>query len=191
MSSEKSNILVTINDNAFLIKSNKLYHEDKIDIAIIADNLQEFEPEVYKMSPYELCNLLETEINSRLDINAKVMPIDMEITIDSDEFIVPVNDTPQYTYMGNNWFKVNIDKYEVDGKVFSKPSEFGIDKGQISKLNITDTTGAVVCNFDRGWDVHPQNEHKELCEQAKATLLKAREDVDSRSKSKARKMNER
>ena len=191
MSSEKSNILIKIDGISFLIETNKFHREDKIDIAIIADNLQEFEPEVYKMSPYELCSLLETEINSRLDINAKVMSLDMEITIFSDEFSVPINDTPQYTYMGNNWFKVNIGKYEVDGKVYSEPSQYGIDNGQISKLNITDATGAVVCNFDRGWDVHPKNEYKELCEQAKATLLKAREDVDSRSKSKAREMNER
>lgn len=52
-------------------------------------------------------------------------------------------------------------------KCFDKPSEYGIDKGRISKLMLK-IDGEVVCNFDRGWDLRPSSEN---AEKALAILL--------------------
>ena len=45
-------------------------------------------------------------------------------------------------------------------KHFEEGSEFGIDEGRISKLTIK-VDGKVTCNYDRGWDVKPQDEATE------------------------------
>ena len=42
-------------------------------------------------------------------------------------------------------------------KHFEEGSEFGIDGGRISKLTIK-VDGKVTCNYDRGWDVEPEDE---------------------------------
>lgn len=48
-------------------------------------------------------------------------------------------------------------------KYFEEPSEFGIDEGRISKLELR-VKGKIVANYDRGWDIKPANEtvEKEL-----------------------------
>ena len=38
---------------------------------------------------------------------------------------------------------------------FPKASQWGIDNGRISKLEIRNKDKKVVCNYDRGWDVKP------------------------------------
>ena len=39
-------------------------------------------------------------------------------------------------------------------KHFENPSQFGIDDGRISKLDVrTEATGKPVIHFDRGWDI--------------------------------------
>lgn len=43
-------------------------------------------------------------------------------------------------------------------KYFDEPSEYGIDGGRISKLEIT-ADDMVVCNYDRGWDIKPTTLH--------------------------------
>lgn len=45
-------------------------------------------------------------------------------------------------------------------KNFIEPSEFGINKGCISKLMIVNEKGSgdLVVNYDRGWDIKPQTE---------------------------------
>lgn len=45
-------------------------------------------------------------------------------------------------------------------KSFDEGSKYGIDGGRISKLTIK-RDGKVVCNYDRGWDVRPQDEATE------------------------------
>ena len=44
---------------------------------------------------------------------------------------------------------------------FDNPSTYGIDKGKISKLFIKKDE-KVVCNYDRGWDVKPIDNIKDL-----------------------------
>ncbi len=42
-------------------------------------------------------------------------------------------------------------------KHFDEPSRFGINGGKISKLMIK-KDGVITCNYDRGWDVEPQDD---------------------------------
>ena len=47
-------------------------------------------------------------------------------------------------------------------KVYDRPSaQFGIEGGRIVKLTIK-IKGKVTANYDRGWDVQPENECKEF-----------------------------
>ena len=43
-------------------------------------------------------------------------------------------------------------KYYI--KRFDNPSDYGIEEGRISKLELR-FNGETVCNYDRGWDVEP------------------------------------
>ena len=45
-------------------------------------------------------------------------------------------------------------------KSYDEPSEYGIEKGRISKLMLKQN-GEIIYNFDRGLDVPPQNEEAE------------------------------
>ena len=48
---------------------------------------------------------------------------------------------------------------EFEMKNFIEPSEFGINKGCISKLHIVlKTTGSTILSYDRGWDVRPKSD---------------------------------
>ena len=46
-------------------------------------------------------------------------------------------------------------------KHYENPSKYGINNGRISKLMLK-IDGTVVANFDRGWDIKPQNEAAEI-----------------------------
>ena len=46
-------------------------------------------------------------------------------------------------------------------KQYDEGSEFGIDGGRISKLTLK-RNGAVVANYDRGWDIEPTCKEAEL-----------------------------
>ena len=46
-------------------------------------------------------------------------------------------------------------------KVYDEPSEFGINNGKISKLQLTQN-GEIIANYDRGWDIHPTTKEAEL-----------------------------
>ena len=39
-------------------------------------------------------------------------------------------------------------------KYYKNPSKYGINNGRISKVMLK-IDGEIVCNYDRGWDVHP------------------------------------
>ncbi|EOV1115899.1 hypothetical protein ACOLYJ_002496 [Listeria monocytogenes] len=54
---------------------------------------------------------------------------------------------------------IKIDKTSVTFcvKHFEEPSEFGIDEGRISKLELR-VKGKIVANYDRGWDIQPTDE---------------------------------
>lgn len=46
-------------------------------------------------------------------------------------------------------------------KVYTAPSHYGIDGGKVSKLMIT-REDMIVCNYDRGWDVEPEDPDTQL-----------------------------
>lgn len=46
-------------------------------------------------------------------------------------------------------------------KVFDEPSEFGINHGKISKLELRQD-GEIVANYDRGWDIYPDTKEAKL-----------------------------
>ena len=46
-------------------------------------------------------------------------------------------------------------------KHYENPSKYGINNGRISKLMLK-IDGKVVANYDRGWDMKPQNEAAEI-----------------------------
>lgn len=53
-------------------------------------------------------------------------------------------------------------------KCYENGSEFGIDKGRISKLMLK-RNGKIIANYDRGWDIEPVDEDAEI---ALAILMK-------------------
>ena len=63
--------------------------------------------------------------------------------------------------------KVNGDIFHYWYKQYDEGSEFGIDGGRISKLQLK-RDGKTVCNYDRGWDIRPVDENTE---QALAIVL--------------------
>lgn len=62
---------------------------------------------------------------------------------------------------GNGWTigTVSYKKktYYFNIKNFIEGSVYGIDKGCISKLFVSDSEHRVVMNYDRGWDVKPKD----------------------------------
>ena len=64
--------------------------------------------------------------------------------------------------------KVHESVFHYWMKQYDEGSEFGIDGGRISKLTLK-RNGAVVANYDRGWDIKPQGYEAEV---ALAILMK-------------------
>ena len=63
-------------------------------------------------------------------------------------------------YNGGGWVTGCIGEYTFQVKVYAYGSPFGIHDGNISKLWICHTaTRKTVANYDRGWDVLPDDEH--------------------------------
>lgn len=60
-----------------------------------------------------------------------------------------------------NWKRAIIEyknkDYKVTYKQFDNGSEFGINGGRISKLNIR-VDGKETCNYDRAWDLEAKDE---------------------------------
>jgi predicted secreted protein len=55
-------------------------------------------------------------------------------------------------------------------KHYDEPSEeYGIDGGRISKLMIKDNDNRITLNYDRGWDIEPEDEITQL---AYAAIMK-------------------
>ena len=80
----------------------------------------------------------------------------------SDRFSLKVDKRDNAWIIGNA--TIDGKNYEINAKVFDKGSDYGIDKGPVSKLWIKDTNSNARCivNFDRSWDVKPTDENKEV-----------------------------
>lgn len=57
--------------------------------------------------------------------------------------------------------KVNGSIFHYWIKVYDTGSQYGIEGGRISKLMLK-RDGKTVCNYDRGWDVHPTDPDTQL-----------------------------
>lgn len=55
------------------------------------------------------------------------------------------------------WKDGIINGYLFEAKVYAESSEYGINEGRISKLDIS-KTGECLCRYDRGWDILPEGE---------------------------------
>ena len=56
------------------------------------------------------------------------------------------------------WKTIELDGFKIQMKVYETGSEYGIEKGRISKLNIREIGKTMdLANYDRGWDTVPQN----------------------------------
>ena len=62
------------------------------------------------------------------------------------------------------WTKGKIDGFDYYVKHYDKPSEFGIDGGCISKLEIR-KNDHTLCGYDRGWDIEVKEEARAVYEQ--------------------------
>lgn len=55
------------------------------------------------------------------------------------------------------WTKGTANGLTYTAKVYEEGSEFGINEGRISKLELRDENNQVVANYDRGWDLKPNS----------------------------------
>jgi len=62
---------------------------------------------------------------------------------------------PAFQNLGN-WTTGTVGKFKFAIKHFEEGSEFGINDGRISKLEIR-KDGKIVVNYDRGWDIRPKD----------------------------------
>lgn len=60
---------------------------------------------------------------------------------------------------GTLYIKGTVLKYSA--KVYDEGSEFGINEGRISKLEVRQD-GKIILNYDRGWDIEPGCELAEI-----------------------------
>lgn len=59
-----------------------------------------------------------------------------------------------------NWVKGKFGMYSFEAKLFDSGSEFGINEGRVSKLEIKFGVGRTVVNYDRGWDIEVTKGHR-------------------------------
>jgi len=60
-------------------------------------------------------------------------------------------------YRADNWVKGTCSDYSFEAKIYDTGSYYGINNGRVSKLYIKNQLGICVTNYDRGWDIRPEN----------------------------------
>ena len=69
--------------------------------------------------------------------------------------------------------EINGKRFTIQFVRFDDPSQFGIDKGRVSKLWAKDEQiGTTIMNYDRGWDILPATA------EAKAILRKIKKEFN-------------
>jgi len=87
------------------------------------------------------------------------------------------------TRFKNGWAEGTVGPYRWQAKVYEEGSQFGINRGRISKLAIWDEKkrkesgflAACTVKYDRGWDIKPKTLK---AQQALLTVLKLLEKED-------------
>lgn len=59
------------------------------------------------------------------------------------------------------WQTGTVGDYKFEAKVYDEGSDYGIDAGRISKLQVKDKDNKTVAAYDRGWDVKPTDARAE------------------------------
>ena len=104
--------------------------------------------------------------------------------IDKSKYPDPTGDIEEYSLRNDRenpvWIVGSVvcngKQYSISGKVYLESSKFGIDNGPISKLWIKDMEKSkVIVNYDRGWDIKPTDENKDLYEAIMKLLVDYRE----------------
>ncbi len=57
--------------------------------------------------------------------------------------------------------ELNCVVYDYQAKVYAEGSQFGINNGRISKLQVRQGDNILI-NYDRGWDIEPDKSDKDL-----------------------------
>lgn len=177
---EKSIFIVDIDSNQFLFETDKLTKEDKIHISVIADNPSVFTPLSNDMTPYDIASALPAVIKEEVGIDVTPVKVDFEINIQSDYVEIPRDkqEENELYIKPDYWMEGRIDGYNVNAKVYPKPSIHGIENGRISKLTITDKDGNTIANYDRGWDVIPKEQYKDLYDKIVGSLEYKRQQLN-------------
>lgn len=74
-----------------------------------------------------------------------------------DKLPITITELSNQTY----WIECTIGKYKFSAKHFDVGSEFGINKGRVSKLSICENYsnwGNSIISYDRGWNIKPKTE---------------------------------
>ena len=59
---------------------------------------------------------------------------------------------------GNGWVSGKCGDYTYEAKVYDNGSKFGINNGRVSKMTMYDKNDNWVMNYDRGWDIEPDED---------------------------------
>ncbi len=59
---------------------------------------------------------------------------------------------------GNGWVSGTCGDYNFEAKVYNEGSVYGINNGRVSKFTMYDEDKNWLVNYDRGWDIEPDEE---------------------------------
>lgn len=59
---------------------------------------------------------------------------------------------------GNGFVSGKCGDYGFEAKVYNSESALGINGGRVSKITMYDKDNNWVMNYDRGWDIEPEDE---------------------------------
>lgn len=97
---------------------------------------------------------------------------DSNSTISKEDVVIEITaDTRQIDAWVQGTIKNQNDTYEFYAKVFDEGSEYGINKGRVSKLQIRCGRMDIV-SYDRGWDIKPKTEYEPIYRALMKTLKK-------------------
>lgn len=72
------------------------------------------------------------------------------------------------------WYRGTVDGYEFEAEVYDIPSAYGINEGRISRLMVWDERKRLFCedyfeaalmNYDRDWDIEPEDKDRKLIDE--------------------------
>jgi hypothetical protein len=69
----------------------------------------------------------------------------------------------EFTEFNNDspWVEGKVENYKFEAKIFDEGSEWGIEGGRVSKLTIANENDEWLVNYDRGWDIKPEEKYIE------------------------------